>query len=238
MLRVHRIMVVLALLAVPFSGFCQVDPTYWTVFGESGAMAVSSKGYPPKEKYEASMFDQKGTTFFLKPGAETTCDIRVMLPKGKSLAQLLAALKKEKPQNLKHRQEDMGVFRFYYDRDESGKLLVDAKHPWPATLTDEPVWCEPKEYMFQIDGENDAWLSCGATWDEKLKPELGQIFRSAPKGARIYCTFSVAYQYLTPGGEIENKWDAERQKWIPVESTGLLGFVFSDPIAACTIEFK
>lgn len=130
------------------------------------------------------------------------------------------------------------VWRFYYDRDDAGQLLVDAKPPWPARLTDKPTWCEPAEAWMEVDDEVLGWNGAARVWDKHIQPEIGTKVAMAPAGAKMYVTFGVAYEYKTPGGTIEQKWDPDLQKWIPVKSSGLLGYVYSDPIAACTIEFK
>jgi len=46
----------------------------------------------------------------------------------------------------------------------------------------------------------------------------------------------MAYEYSVPGGQTENKWNSILQRFEPVVSTGGVGYVFSNPIATCTVE--
>ncbi|MBF0224148.1 MAG: DUF1566 domain-containing protein [Desulfobacterales bacterium] len=216
----------------------ELDPGYIKAFGQ-GAILVSGKGFPDVTKYNPEQFDYKDGKFYITASEEATINFRVILPKGKTIGNYVKQLKKERGTNLKYRTEDWICLQIFPSFDSSGENLVNEKKPWPKKLTDIPKWCSPiQAWWGNIDSSNENSTFFGLKWDGDLGRDLGSTLHRAEAGNKFYVMMTVCYEYKTPGGEIENKWDSILQKWIPVKSTGLLGYVHSDPILACTIEIK
>jgi hypothetical protein len=204
-------------------------PGYVKALGYS-SIAASAVGYPEFGKYDPAQFQYRNGKFFIEAGS--TLDLRAILPMGMTIGNALTKVKQERGANLKHHQEDFMSFRIWASHD--GGMDLVGNNRWPQKLDDVPIWEPVTNTTFAITAESGNWPSAGAGWDD-LKGDMS-ILNRAKVGHKFYVVFSVGYRYKTPGGEIENKWDDVLHKFVPVKSTGMLGFVYGAPLAACTIE--
>jgi hypothetical protein len=206
------------------------DPGYLKAFGY-GSIAASAAGYPEFGKYDPAQFEYKDGKFIIP--ADGTLDLRAFLPKGMTIGKALTKAKKERGANLKYRQADFMSFRVWPSHDSAGQDKTNGK--WPTKLADVPIWAPLTDARFEINGDSPSWPSAGARWEDNLKADMTSL-RAAKIGHKYYVVFSVGYRYKTPGGAIENKWDDVLHRFVPTKSTGMVGFVYGSPLAACTIE--
>lgn len=233
-MRAILFLVTLALMAGTLAAG-ELDPGYAKAFGK-GVIIASGKGYPAIGKYDPALFDYRDGTFFIKGGEEATVDLRVLFPVGVNQGTAIAKVRKEQPGNVKHLKDEISVWKIWCDHDYGGALLVDDKHPWPKTKKDEPTWAEPLvEQIYNASPESKKWESMGCTWVD-LRSSLASTLSKVPAGTRFYVTLQFGYKYLTPGGQMETKWDDVYRKWVQVRSQGLQGYALSDPVAVCTFE--
>jgi hypothetical protein len=79
------LLVVILMVSVSFS-IADPDPAYIQAFGY-GSICVSGKGYPLKDRYDATQFDFRNGKFYISKGG--TIDLRVFLPRGKTYGDLI-----------------------------------------------------------------------------------------------------------------------------------------------------
>jgi len=209
------------------------DPGYARTFGY-GVVVASGKGYPAFGKFEAAQFKFEQGKFIIAAGPSATLDVRAILPRGMTIAQAVDKVQRERAENLKYKVEEFMIFQIWFSQDQSGKVLVDAEHPWPQKPTDVPTWGQPREQRYTVTDESKAWTGAAATWEE-MKGELWELASARP-GQKLYVIYRVGYKYKTPAGELESKWDPNLRQFIQVPSKGLLGFVLGEPLAVGTIE--
>ena len=100
---------ILLLTFLSFS-FVDLDPGYINAFGY-GSICVSIKGYPEKDKYDASQFDYKNNKFYVKKGGRI--DIRSILPQGKTYGDFLADFKKSNSAMYKDVEYELKYIKIY-----------------------------------------------------------------------------------------------------------------------------
>ena len=214
----------------------QLDPQYINNFGR-GKIAVSHSGFPEKTSYNPEQFTYKDSIFYLKAASTTTVDLRAIFKEDKLLGTYMTDLKKEKPQNLKHKTADLVVFRVWCSHNGSTNQ-VTPKTPWPTNINDLPLWAEPCGKVFiEFDTKMPAYNSITCVWADNY-PRWGSLIQHANSGDRYYIALSVAYEYSVPGGQTEYKWNKITEKWEPEVSAGGIGYVYSDPISVCTIQIE
>ncbi len=214
------------------------DPTYRKTFGD-GVIVISDKGLPERSKFDASMYDYRNGIWYVKSGAESQVNLRIFLPKGRNISSYIKELKKAKPDNLKYHTGDLLIIRMFRSHDHMGNDLVKAGgYSWPNTVSDIPKWeQESFEVMMNVN-ETSTDTEPGADWPDNLRSKLYGVMIFTQPGQKIYFMVQFAYEYKTPAGEIETKWDAQLNKWVQVKSNGMLGYVYSDPVVSATLEFK
>ena len=232
---------IIFIIMISLSGSCinfaqTLDPGYTKTFG-TGVIIASINGYPGLAKYDPAQFIFKDGVFFVKGDEESTLDLRLLLPKGMTEGKLLDKLKKEKPQNLKHRKDDFSVWQIWSSHTTDARENFNSRTPWPQKLSDVPLWGAPIcEHFYSAGKESKDWNSSGWSWKDDLQTSVGNWLKYSKPGQKLYAVYRLCYEYSVPGGQMENKWDAVLQRWIPTKSVGGIGYVMSDPIAACTIE--
>jgi hypothetical protein len=229
----------LNLSIILFSCICSAqtfDPAYVNTFG-SGVIIASIAGYPAFDKYDPAQFDLRDGKFYVKGSKETTIDLRVILPKGTTAGKLIDKLKKEKPQNLKHKKAEYSLWQVWTSHTPDGRQNFTDRSPWPVKLSDVPKWSAPTcDKYFTIDDESKTYTTSGFRWQDGLSSSLSDWLENSKPGYKIYAIYRVCYEYSVPGGQIENKWDDVLKKFVPTKSTGGIGYVESDQIAAVSIE--
>jgi hypothetical protein len=213
------------------------DPQYMNAFGY-GVIMASGKGYPAYATYDSSQFNFKDNVFLIQSGESATLDLRVIYPKGTTCGSYVQKLKAEKPEDLAYHTGDFDCWKIWSSNDNSGENQVTAEHPWPSKLSEEPEWSEPiAELTYEANDANSSWSTCGIKWED-MRWELQSYLASEKAGTKLYITYCVGYSYEVPGGQVETKWNSDLNIWEDVVSQGAVGYVYSDPIASCTIEIK
>ena len=101
----RTLLLILVLSIISITSICNaldLDPQYYTVFGEKGVLVFSTKMLPAKDHYDASLFEYKDGISYLKPGANAQVFGRLILPKGKTFGDYLTKLKRENAKNTQH----------------------------------------------------------------------------------------------------------------------------------------
>ncbi len=218
------------------TGFSQLDPGYITKFGYSSLIA-SGKGYPESNKFDPAQFNFKDNKFYIAPGANTTINLRAILPQGMTLGKCLEKVEKTYPANLKFRTDNFIAFCVWSSHDRSGKNLVDATHPWPQKISDEPKWTEWNfAYPVNLSDESKTWSSVGCEWGNEFERDMKQILEYGIEGQKLYILMRVGYSYNNPDARIEKRWNANTQQYENITLSGI-GDEYGEPIVACTIEF-
>ncbi len=223
-------------------GFSQTfDPGYTKKFGY-GVILASLNGYPEFNKFDETQFNVKDNIFMFPAGEETTIDLRVILPQGTTVEGLMSKLRSGKPQNIKNKIAEKMVWSVWCSHS-GGKSQVTAERPWPQKKTDIPLWAAPCVEVFQdydvptLGTRNTTGLKW-APDGGNLKFQMGSTLQSALPGNKFYITWRVAYQYSVPGGQPEQKWNSDLNKWETKISAGGVGYIYSDPVAVCVVEIE
>lgn len=216
-----------------------LDPAYTKKFGY-GVILASGKGFPAFTKYDETQFNYKDGKFFLEPGEATTIDLRAILPQGTTMGALMNKLKAERGKNLSHKTNEFFVWEIWCSHD-GGTDQITGNYKWPTTKKEVPAWASSCTAVYQKYNvaENSSWNTAGLKWDSdggNLQFEFGTHLRMSKPGYKYYIMLRMAYEYSVPGGQTENKWNSILNRFEPVVSTGGVGYVFSDPIATCTVE--
>jgi hypothetical protein len=232
------IVLIISLTFMVGTSFSQTfDPAYTNKFGY-GVILASSNGYPAFDKFDESQFNFKDNKFMFPVGEETTIDLRYILPQGMTLGSLISKLKKEKPQKLSKKTAEYSVWSIWLWHNEGTKVM-DA-NLWPKKKTDVPLWSEPLVNIIQGYDQTVATRNTGGLqWAEdggNLKFEMGSTLKTAVPGDKFYITYRVAYEYSVPGGEHQQKWDSDLNKWVDRISTDGIGYIYSDPVAVGIVE--
>jgi len=212
----------------------ELDPAYIKTFGQP-AISASISGFPALAGYKADQFDYRDGVFYTPGGEDMTLDLRAVMAPGMTIAKALAKTKKDRGKNLKFHKGDFLAFRIWISHDQTNRKLVTDERPWPKKLSDIPIFDSPKVSFRTPIGQAQAdWVGAVYAWQD-LKVDALELKR-ALKGTRFYVTFHIGFEYKTPGGQIEHKWNDVLKRWEPRKSLGLVGFEYGDPLAACTIE--
>ncbi|MEW6710213.1 MAG: hypothetical protein AB1403_10365, partial [Candidatus Riflebacteria bacterium] len=212
-----------------------LDAAYVKNFGHS-VILVSDKGIPARAKCDMSQFDYRDGKFFIQSGPEANFAFRALLPGGTTLGAELEKVKKEQAANLQYHTEDLCVYKVWSSNDEGGTPVENVV--WPTSLKETPKWASSKDGYTSLEPSVYSWIAPGVSWDGDFKSTyFGLMFTSKP-GQKLYVTFHVGFEYKTPAGAVETKWNDVLQKWENVTSNGLSGYALSEPLAASTIEFK
>jgi len=216
-----------------------LDPAYTKKFGY-GVILASGKGFPTLTKCDETQFNYKDGKFFLESGGATTIDMRAILPQGTTMGSLMDKLKSERGSNLSHKTNEFYVWEIWCSHE--GELdLLEERYKWPATKNEIPAWSSSCVSVYQsyIPDNNSSWMAAGLAWESEsnsLEFNFGSILHISKPGYKYYVMLRMAYEYSVPGGQTENKWNSILNRFESVVSTGGVGYVFSDPIATCTIE--
>lgn len=227
------LMMVLSVVSV----FAQddLDAAYIKTFG-NGVILVSDKGIPPRAKCAPEQFDLRDGKFFISAGPEASVNFRALLPAGTSLGAELEKVKKAQEANLQYRKEDLCIFKIWSTHELGGIPHENVK--WPTSLKEMPKWASPIETVTSLDPEVYSWVAPGVSWNGDFRSSLIATLLNSKPGQKLYVTFHVGFEYQTPAGQVESKWNDVLQKWENVTSNGLIGYAVSEPLAASTIEFK
>ncbi|MBP7634725.1 hypothetical protein KBA41_11205 [Candidatus Ozemobacteraceae bacterium] len=209
-------------------------PAYEKTFG-NGIVLVSQSGMPARGKFDPAQFDYRDGKFFIPSGATAEFNVRTILPKGVTLGAALEKLKKEQSQNLKHHKTDYCVWKVWSSH-EGGTLRANIK--WPASLKDEPNWASPLEGFTSLDPEVYDWTAPGASYEGDFRTAFWSMMAASQPGEKLYVTFHVCFEYQVPGGQVESKWNSDKNKFEDVVSNGMIAYAYSEPLAASTVEFK
>lgn len=224
---VSFLFVLLGVLAVQAD---TLDPAYRKNFGE-GTIVATNNGYPSVTACNPADYNYQNGAFHVKIG--TPICFRVILPAGKTWKNYQDKVLKEKGDNLKYKEKDIFYWRIWSDRDENGEKLDEKKFPWPVKTGEVPSWSEAGWFSGSWGSETANWETVGINAD-MFNESVNQIVFTAQPGQKFYITVATGYSYMTPGGQMENKWNDLLKRFEPVESTGELGFVTSDIICAGT----
>jgi len=234
----HILACVLAFCALSvvssFAG--EIDDGYVKAFGR-GIILVSQKGFIEKKTYDPSQFDFKNGVFRIPSGGEAELNVRAILPAGKTLGAELDKVKKTQAGNLKWHQGDYCGWRVWSSHEGSENLVTAAK-PWPKKLGDEPMWADSKDVYTALSADVRDWWAPGTRYEGDFRGAFFGLMATSQPGQKLYISFHVAFEYKTPGGEMQSKWDSDKNKFVQVESNGELGYALSEPLCAATVEFK
>jgi hypothetical protein len=231
-----------AIILVLFSGLLlnaqTLDPVYTQKFGY-GIILASGKGFPAFTKCDETQFNFKDGKFFLEPGEATTIDLRAILPQGTTMGSLMTKLKAERGNNLSHKTNEFYVWEIWCSHDGEVDQVTD-NYSWPASAKEIPAWGSPIVEVYQTyTAEVSSWASAGLTWESNggnLQFQFGSNLHMAKPGYKYYIMLRMAYEYSVPGGQSESKWNSVLNRFENVVSEGGVGYVYSDPIASCTVE--
>lgn len=235
MRKLGLLVLMMALSVVSVFAQDDLDAAYMKTFG-NGIILVSDKGIPPRAKCDPAQFDLRDGKFFLSAGPEASINFRALLPAGTSLGAELEKVKKAQEANLQYRKEDLCVYKVWSTHDLGGTPHDNVK--WPTSLKETPKWASSTDAYTSLDSEVYSWVAPGASWDGDFRASLVSILSNSKPGQKLYITFHVGFEYQTPAGQVESKWNDVLQKWENVTSNGLLGYALSEPLAASTVEFK
>jgi hypothetical protein len=221
-----------ALILLNYAGFSQqqeLSPQYYSVFGEQGALVYSSKAFPQKASYDASLFDYKGGKFYIQAGSGAKLYGRFVLPKGKTFRGYLDKVKKDNAEKMKTRKGDYIEIRYWVSHDERGVPL--AKDKWPSSKRDEPKWAEPKLRTWdELNDRTVDWNGIGIDWKGNFETDMSGWLEKAKDGFKVYALATVTVEREA----VEHKyWDKNQLTYVtPLE------WVRGEPIAAATMEVK
>ncbi|EKD42349.1 MAG: hypothetical protein ACD_73C00194G0001 [uncultured bacterium] len=210
-----------------------LDQGYIKAFG-GGKVVVSGKALPALETYDASQFTFKDGKFFIAGGPDGFFNARALLPAGKTIGQLIDEAKKKFSANMEYFQSDVTCFRVWCSNGEDGNDQVgNAK--WPTTLNEEPQWAtQICDIQTDVDEERLTWVGQAATW-ESMQNDVAGYLAKARTGTKFFIQYSVGFTSLTPGGQMESKWDSVLEKFVQTPSQGLLSYNLM-PVAVGTVE--
>jgi len=224
----------LFLSASAVSAQSDLDPAYAKTFG-NGLVLVAQTGFPAKAQFDPAQFDYRDGKFFIPAGPTAEFNVRTLLPNGLTLGAALEKLKKEQAGNLKHHKADYCVWKVWSSH-EGG--TPRANITWPASLKDEPKWASPLEGFTSLDPEVYDWTAPGAKYEGDFRSAFWSMMAASKPGEKLYVSFHVCYEYEVPGGQVESKWNSDKNKFEDVVSNGMIGYAYSEPLAASTVEFK
>ena len=218
------------------AGFAaELDQAYLKTFG-GGKVIVSGKGVPALGMYDPSQFTFKDGIFFIPGGKNGFFHARALLPEGKTIGQVIDDAKKKFSANVKFLEEEITAFRVWCSHDEGGNLKVGGQYKWPASMNDEPGWASNIcDFQTTVDQEKRGWVGQAAKWEDNLKSDVERYLVKARAGTKFFVQFSVGFSSLTPGGQMESKWDSILNKFVQVKSQGLLSYNLM-PVAVGTVE--
>lgn len=235
MRKLGLLVLMMALSVVSVFAQDDLDAAYIKTFG-NGVILVSDKGIPPRAKCDPAQFDYRDGKFFITPGPTGSLNFRALITAGTNLGAELEKVKKVQEANLQYRKEDFCMYKVWSTHDLGGTPHDNVK--WPTSLKEIPKWASPVEAFTSLEPEVYPWVAPGVSWDGDFKSSLfGLLFNGKP-GQKLYVTFHVGFEYKTPAGQVETKWNDTLQQWENVTSNGLIGYAVSEPLAASTIEFK
>jgi hypothetical protein len=218
----------LVLFTLSFS-FVDLDPAYIEKFGY-GALCVSFKGFPEKDKFDASQYDFRNGKFYVNKGGRI--DIRAILPQGKTYGDLLNEYKKQNSAMYKDIIFD-GNFWLTYPNYITGGIQV-YWGDWPANPSEIlKEKGEERAFVTSIDAEIMGWNTSGLKWEQtenNLQSTVGTWLENAEPGWQMYIINTVGWERWRP----EDKyWDYDKGKEItPV------GYELAPPVGYCILEVK
>jgi len=235
MRKISVLLVLMVLSVVSVYAQDDLDPAYVKNFGHS-IITVSDKGIPPRAKCDMSQFDYRDGKFFIASGEQSQLNFRAILPEGTNLGAELEKVKKAQATNLQYRTEDTCVYKVWSDHTDGG--LPEENVKWPTSLKETPKWAASKDAYTSLEENVYSWIAPGVSWEGDFRSAYYGILYTSKPGQKLYVTFHVGFEYQTPAGQVETKWNDVLQKWEQVTSNGMIGYALSEPLAASTIEFK
>ena len=228
MKKVQFLLKAILLLTFLSFSFVDLDPAYIKAFGY-GTICVSTKGYPEKDKYDASKFDYKYGKFYVSKGGRI--DLRAILPEGKTYGDFLSAFKKSNSAMYKDVVEEMQYIKVFTSHLVGG---IQAHFgSWPSDPS-ELVNTDATYFLnFTTSPESLSWNTSGIKWDDTktgLQLTVGNWLEYAQPGWQMYILETVGWTRECP----ERKyWDWDRGKYIfPY------GYELAPPHAYCIVEVK
>ena len=220
------IQILLCLTFLSFS-FVDIDPGYIKAFGW-GSVCVSTKGYPEKEKYDASQFEYHDGKFFVKKGSRI--DVRAILPEGKTYNDFVNNFKNQNSSKYTDVISESHYFLFYPDHMIGGIQVHWGSWPSSGDIIKEE---NPYTLPFSLEGGVLEWNSSGVKWDDmesRLQTTVGTWLENAEPGWQMYIAETVGWERYRP----EDKyWDWDRGKEVTPT-----GYEFATPHAYCILEVK
>jgi len=180
-----------------------LDPAYLQAFGY-GSICVSGKGYPLKDRYDATQFDFRNGKFYIQ--AKTQFDLRVFLPEGKTYGDLMTDFLRRKPRE-KDNRKDKVIWRIFASHDKDGNKIYAHFPPSPEEMLSELSYMtSPKELCFSPLDEMDVsgWKTSGATWSDEKTHLLMMCYNwlfAAQPGWQLYIVHTVGYLTLYKGDD-------------------------------------
>lgn len=226
MLRMTPLLTLTALLVTVCAFAAELDPGYVNSFGW-GNIAVSERGFPAKDKFDASMYTYSEGKFMVSPGAGTQLNLRSLLKQGKTYGQYVSALKQANKDKMKTYTEDYARYTFWASHDFEGKQIFDV---WPTKLGDLPKWALP---LFKVETgltTGMAWNGSACSWQEmnEASGKLQMFLERAQPGWKVYVINEAGFVRTAP--ELKY-WDRDQLRYVtPIQ------YVSTGPLAACTIE--
>jgi hypothetical protein len=223
------LVILFSLVLVPAALAGKLNPGYSKEFGY-GVVVASVKGYPSYDNFDKSQFNYDKTTKEFSISAGDTLDLRAIYPKGKLMRNLVNEVKAKYKKLLADKtitvQEIGTAFRIW---------KIDAEHPVPQKLSDEPEWNPMLEQTYNADEEFLSWDSSGLKWDE-INGYITNWQENAKPGDKLYVLFEGG---LRAKGEptVENKQNPLTGQFEPTSVPGLLYLNYL-PFAKCVITFK
>jgi len=217
----------LILFFLSFS-FVDIDPAYIDKFGY-GTLCASFKGYPEKDKYDASQYDFKDGKFYVKKGGRI--DLRSILPQGKTYGDLYNQFKSQNSVKYTDVIYEGQFWVVYIDHLTYGGIQTH----WGAWPTDPSEMLKEEGMTFPqgLDGEALEWNTSGLKWDQmenNFQSSVGTWLEFAKPGWQMYIINTVGWERWRPE---DRYWDKE--KWEYVTPTG---YEFAPAIGYCIVEVK
>ncbi|MGA2824061.1 MAG: hypothetical protein ABSE72_11110 [Bacteroidales bacterium] len=196
------LLVIIVMVSVSFR-MTDLDPAYLQAFGY-GSICVSGKGFPLKDRYDATQFDFRNGKFYIE--AKTQFDLRVFLPEGKTYGDLMTDFLRRKP-HAQDKRTDKVIWRIFASHDRNGNKIYEHFPPSPEEMLSEVTYTtSPKELCFSPLDEMDVsgWKTSGVAWSNEntnLSRMCYYWLFAAQPGWQLYIVHTVGYYTIYEGND-------------------------------------
>ncbi|RPI16136.1 MAG: hypothetical protein EHM58_12515 [Ignavibacteriae bacterium] len=173
-----------------------LDPGYISTFGY-GSLCVSDKGYPAKDKYDASQFDFKNGKFYID-GKKYALNVRAILPEGKTYRMLLNEFVAKRPDYADDDAEEKMIWRVFVSHNKKGEKNYSSFPLSNSEIVNELSYAtSEKELAFiplnlQLWEEHADWNSSGIKHSDFQSLVDDWMFDAKP-GWQMYIVHTVGY---------------------------------------------